>query len=128
MSFNVGNLQLTEDKSQDFSFTLGYRKDKLNWDIRMFGRDIALKNTLNANCQVTIRDSRQRNKSFDGTQNNLDLRGSMIVNINPYVDYTVNNRLSIRAFWQQNITKPYTSLSYKNSFRSAGIQIRFALQ
>lgn len=126
MTFNVGNLQMTEEKSDDFSFTLGYRKDKLNWDLHIFNKDISLKNSANVNCTVTIKDNWQRNYTLDGGQS-IALRGNLVANINPSVDYVISNKLQIKAFWQQNITRPHTSLSYPNSFRSVGFQIRFML-
>lgn len=126
MTFNVGNLQMTEDKSDDFSFTFGYRKDKLNWDLHIFNKDISLKNSANVNCTVSIKDNWQRNYTLDGGQS-IALRGNLVATINPSVDYVISNKLQIKAFWQQNITRPHTSLSYPNSFRSAGVQIRFML-
>lgn len=126
MTFNVGNLQMTEEKSDDFSFTLGYRKDKLNWDIHIFNKDFALKNSANLNCTVTVKDNYQKNYNLDGGPVNI-VRGNLVANINPSVDYVISNKLQIKAFWQQNITRPHTSLSYPNSFRSVGVQIRFML-
>ena len=127
MSFNMGNLQLTENKTQDFSITGGWRKDKLNLDLHILGKNITLKNTLEVKVQVSMRDNFERNRTLDGLPSN-PLRGQVNWNINPYIDYVISNRLSIKAFWQQTINNPHTSLTYKTSFRSAGVQLRFSLQ
>lgn len=127
MSFNMGNLQLTENKTQDFSVTGGWRKDKLNLDLHVFGKNISLKNTLEVKVQVSMRDNFERNRTLDGLPS-TPLRGQTNWSINPYIDYVISNRLSIKAFWQQTINNPHTSLTYKTSFRSAGVQLRFSLQ
>lgn len=126
MSFNMGNLQLTEEKNQDLTFSMGYKKDKLNLNLNLFGKDITLKNSANFNCQVTMRDSRVRNRTLDGITT-PDLRGNLIININPSIDYIINNRVNIKVFWQENISRPHTSLSFPNSFRSVGVQMRLSL-
>ncbi|MFN0203154.1 MAG: cell surface protein SprA, partial [Bacteroidia bacterium] len=126
MTFNMGNLQLTDIRNQDLSFSAGWRKDKLNLKFRFAGKDINLDNTLEAKVQITMRDMIERNRTLDGLTS-IPLRGQINWVINPYLDYTVSKRLSIKAFWQQNINDPHTSMTFKNSFRSVGVQLRFSL-
>lgn len=125
-SFNVGTMQMTEEKSKDITFGLTYRKDKLNMTMHLFKKEINLKNSANFGCQFSLRDSYMLNRNMDGNTTPY-LRGSYTLNINPSIDYVINNRVNIKLFWTENVNRPRAG-SYPNSFRSIGLQLRLNLQ
>jgi cell surface protein SprA len=127
LSFNVGNKQLTEAKSKDLSFNLGWRKDKLNKTLRLFGRDINLKNALNAQMRISIRNTKTRNRTLDFDGPAPVTNGNTTISIAPSVDYTISKRLNIRAFIDHTINRPAVANSFPTSFTNFGIQLRFSL-
>ncbi|MEM6260959.1 MAG: cell surface protein SprA [Bacteroidota bacterium] len=127
MTFSTGTMQLTENRNQDLSVMIGYRKDRLNWQFRAFGKDINLKNSLNSQLRVTMRDNRERNRTLDSDIRPIYTRGNFNLMFSPSIDYVVNTRINVRLFYEQNITRPYTSNSFRTAFSSGGVQIRFQL-
>ena len=98
------------------------------------GRDFDLQNSMNAQLRLTMRDTREFNRSIVFDPSNPDealdpqyTRGTLNWIISPSIDYVVNTRLNLKLFYEQNINRPYTSQSFDTSFASGGVQIRFTL-
>lgn len=127
MMFSTGTLQMTESRSKDISFTFGYRKDKLDWHLRLFGKNIDLDNSLNAQMRFTLSDRVTRNRNLDSNTGGEPTQGSLNAVIEPAIDYVVNTQLNVRIFWQKNITNPKTTQSFPTTFTSGGVQLRFTL-
>ncbi|MEL6804137.1 MAG: hypothetical protein AAFO91_10180, partial [Bacteroidota bacterium] len=134
ISLNVGNLQVIESKNQDIAVMFRYRKDKLNWFFRLFGRDFNLENTANFSFQMTARDTREiirriPGEKVGGTGDFLEdvNRGGLNLIFEPRIDYTVSKRVSAQVFYKYNLSNPYTEVVPKTSFSSVGFQIRFSL-
>lgn len=127
LSFSTGTLQLTEQRSEDVSVMIGWRKDKLNAQFRLLGRDFDLQNSLNAQFRFTLSDNRTRNRTLDSNLSPEYTQGSFNLILEPTIDYVINTRVNIQLFFKQNITKPYTSNTYRTGFTSGGFKIRFSL-
>ncbi|RMG57035.1 MAG: cell surface protein SprA, partial [Bacteroidetes bacterium] len=132
MTLNVGSLQLVEMRNQDIAVMVGYRKDKVNLNFRLFGKDINLKNSANFQFRMTLRDTKELNRTLSpaGTSGTLPptfTRGSRNLIISPSIDYVVNTRLNVKLFFERNVNAPYTSNAYYTVFTSGGVQIRFTL-
>lgn len=127
LAFNVGNKQLTEAKGRDLSFNFGWRKDKLNQTIKLFGKSINLKNALNAQMRISLRDTKTHNRTLDFFGPAPVTNGNTTISIAPSVDYTVSKRLNIRAFVDHTINRPAVATSFPTSFTNFGIQLRFSL-
>jgi len=134
LTFNVGNLQLTEIRSEDIAIMFGWRKDRLNWAFRFLGKDFDLKNSLNAQFRMTYRDTREINHtlspsglSTDPTLQAQTTRGAKNIIISPSIDYVVNKRLNLKIFFETNINRPYVSTAFNTTFSSGGVQLRFTL-
>ncbi|MEO0895153.1 MAG: cell surface protein SprA [Bacteroidota bacterium] len=134
LTLNVGNLQVIESRNEDFAINFRYRKDKLNWFFRAFGRDFDLQNTANFSLQMTYRSNYEVNRRIPGDRVGAEAdffeqttRGSENLIFEPSIEYAVNTRLNIKAFFTYNLTNPYTAQTYRNIFSSGGIQLRFSL-
>ncbi|MEM6765280.1 MAG: cell surface protein SprA [Bacteroidota bacterium] len=134
LNLSVGTMQLSELHNQDLAVMIGYRKDKLDWQFSFMGRDFDLQNSMNAQLRLTMRDTREFNRSIVFDPSNPDealdpqyTRGTLNWIISPSIDYVVNTRLNLKLFYEQNINRPYTSQSFDTSFASGGVQIRFTL-
>ncbi|MCB9231117.1 MAG: cell surface protein SprA [Bacteroidia bacterium] len=128
LNFNLVSAQLNETRTQDVTLSLTWRKDKLNKTLHLFGRDINLKNSLNARLEMTIRDRKTRNRKLDSQETQGLNGGNFTFILKPTIDYTVNQRMNVMLFLEQNVNRPYISTSFPTSFTSVGFRIRFTLQ
>ncbi len=132
MALSVGNLQLTEGRTQDVSLTMGYRKDKVNMHFKWGGKDVHMNNSMNFQFRTTLRDSRERNRNLsatglDPTQTSAYTRGTLNFIVSPAIDYVANKRLNIRVYYEHNLNNPWVSTAYRTSFASGGVQLKFTL-
>jgi len=127
LTLSVGALQLTESRNEDLSIMLGYRKDKLNMRLNLFGKELNLENSANFQLRVSMRDTRERNLDLDSELPAEYTRGNRNISIQPAIDYVVSSRLNIRIFFERTVNIPYTSNSYRTAFSSGGFQVRFTL-
>ena len=127
ISFNTGTLQMTETKNQDVKLAVSWRKDKLGARIRLFGRDIDLKNSLNVRFETTLRDQSTLNRYMDQTRPPEFTNGNFSLIIKPTVDYVVNQKLNIQFFFERNQNIPKISTSFPSAYTAGGVQVRFTL-
>ncbi len=134
LTFNLGNLQMTESRSQDVAVMFGYRKDKVNINFNLGGKNISMQNSMNFNLRATVRDVRERLRTLGptGTPNdpvlNADYtRGTLNFILSPSIDYTVNRRLNVTVFFERNVNAPYVANAYRTAFTSGGVKLRFTL-
>ena len=126
LSFNVGAMQMTENRTKEMTISIGWRKDKMDEKIMLFGKEVRLTNALNARMDFTFKDMITRNRILD-QENSPVTGGNKTILIKPQVDYTVNRRLNVMFFMEQNINKPRISTTFPTSFTSIGFRIRFTL-
>ncbi|MDP5172000.1 MAG: cell surface protein SprA, partial [Bacteroidia bacterium] len=134
LTFNLGNLQMTEMRNQDLAVMFGYRKDKVNIVFDFAGKTINMQNSMNFNLRATLRDTRERLRTLGPTGTALDpvlrseyTRGTLNFILSPSIDYTVNRRLNVTVFFEKNINNPYVSNAFRTSFTSGGVKLRFTL-
>ncbi len=127
LAFSTGTMQLTETRREDIAVTLGYRVDKLNWKFRFLGKDFDLQNSANAQFRLTIGDSQTRNRTLDSNQPQIPTQGSFNLVVEPTIDYVLNQRVNLQLFFKTNVTKPYTSNTFRTGFTSGGFKLRFTL-
>jgi len=128
LSLNIGNTQISEVRSKDFTFNFGWKKDKLNLTLRLFGRTINMTNTLNCRLETTLRDTRTRNRTLDLKNDPAPVtNGNFSLIVKPSVDYQVSTRFTLRFFAEHNLNKPAISSSFPTSFTNIGLQARFTL-
>lgn len=87
----------------------------------------SFENDINFKFDFSIRKDLTINHQFDQDYTE-PTRGSKTIRISPSIDYTVNNQLNLRLFYDMNKTIPYTSLSFPITTTRFGLQIRFTLQ
>ncbi|HHG84836.1 MAG TPA: cell surface protein SprA [Bacteroidetes bacterium] len=127
ISLSVGNTQLTERRSKDFKISLSYRKDKLNKTLQLFGRALNLENSLNSRIEVSLRDTKTRNRKLDFNGNADFTAGNFSLIVKPSIDYVVNSKLNIRFYIEHTRNKPAISTSFPSSYTAVGFQVRFTL-
>jgi cell surface protein SprA len=127
VSLSLGNAQLTEVRTKDFTISISYRKDKLEKTLNLFGRTINLENTLNSRLDISLRDSKTRNRKLDFDGNNGYTAGNFMLIIKPSIDYAVNSKLNVRFYIEHSRNRPAISTSFPSSYTAVGFQVRFTL-
>jgi cell surface protein SprA len=127
VSMSLGNQQLTETRSKDFSLSVSYRKDKLEKTLNLFGRTVNLKNALNSRLEVSLRDSKTRNRKLDFQGNSDFTAGNFMLIVKPSIDYVVNQKLNVRFYIEHTRNRPAISTSFPSSYTAVGFQVRFTL-
>ena len=143
LSMSFIDYQLSQTSSEDITIGLGmivknftpnklnpFRKkgakpkDKTNFNFD-FGKTIP-KNELNIKFDFSYRNDKTVNHILD-QNNSVATRGMKSIRISPSIDYVINNRLTIRLFYDFNRTIPAVSTSFPVTNTKAGVTVRFSL-
>lgn len=126
LSMSFANNQLTEIKGTEYVIGAGYRIKELKNPIKLFGQQMKLKNDINLKADLSIRNNYTVIRSLDqGT--NSPTAGSLVVTIKTSVDYVINERFSIRLFYDRIMTTPVVSSSFPTANTNFGLSVRFTL-
>lgn len=123
VSLSLIDYQVSETKSTDYTFGLGYRVKGLRLPIEVLGVR-TLKNDLNVKVDVSLRDDKTAN-NYLGQNIDITTRGQKVITISPSVDYIVNEKLTLRLFYDRRQTIPYVSSSFPITTTRAGLTLRF---
>jgi len=130
IALGLSNLQITETKSNSLVLGVGYKITDVK---NLFGGKGAKlpfktpKNTsINLRADLTIRDNTTLIRKIEENQNQ-PTAGQRLFSIKSSVDYIVNDKLSIRLFYDHQINKPKISTSFPTSNINAGVALRFTL-
>jgi len=125
LALNFSNAQVTEIRSSDISFDVGYTKSGMRLPFRNQGRVITLENDLSFKMTFTIRDTKTIQRKFgedsDPTNGNLNIR------LNPQISYVLSDRLNINIYFERSINDPLLTNSFRRSTSAGGVQLRFNL-
>ena len=146
LSMSFVDYQLSETKTSEITVGLGmlvknFTPDKLNifrkkgkkkdtkkknnsFDFD-FGKTIP-KNELDIKFDFSFRDDKTVNHVLD-QNNSVATRGMKTIRISPSIDYAINNRLTIRLFYDYNRTIPAVSTSFPVTNTKAGVTVRLSL-
>ena len=123
---NTSNASITEQRTQDFTFGLGYQKSGIKLPFKIQGQQVVLKNEVTMRCDVSFRNVLNTQRFFD--QTHAPQQGSIKeLQIRPNITYMVNQRLNLQAYFSYVKTTPYTSNSFPTRTTRFGIQVRFNL-
>jgi cell surface protein SprA len=121
LSLSFTNNQLTEITSNEFIIGLGYRIKDVEIIIgKLLKSDITLK------LDFSIRSNKTVLRRIDQNINQISA-GQQVISLNFSADYMLNERFTLRAFFDKVINNPFISSSFPNSTTNAGISVRFSL-
>jgi cell surface protein SprA len=126
-SLNLSNSQIAEYSSDDFVFNFGFRKNGVKLPFR--GRDgsvITLKNDLNVQFNLTLRDIKGIQRRLDGdpqpTQGNYNFQ------VGPRISYQINKRILMNFYIDHLVNRPFvTNFSFPRTTTTGGLNVRFSL-
>lgn len=122
VSLSLVNAQLSETSGNEIVLGLGYRFGNLP----IFLKNKQLNNDINVQFDFSIR---KNNTIIRRITENVDqlTAGEKVMFIKVSADYTFNNRLNLRLFYDRKVDTPYLSLSYPTTNTNFGLSIRYTL-
>ena len=122
VSLRLVNAQLSETSGNEIVLGLGYRFRNLP----IFLKSKQLNNDINVQFDFSIR---KNNTIIRRITENVDqlTAGEKVMSIKVSADYTFNNRLNLRLFYDRKVDTPYLSLSYPTTNTNFGLSIRYTL-
>lgn len=126
LSLSFSNTQLTEVQRNGFVVGGGYRFKDVRVSVRMgestrdFKSDILLKADLSITSNKTILRKIDQNV-------NLISAGSKVATLNLSGEYSLTEKIILKAFFDMTINTPYISSSYPNSTTEGGFSVKIIL-
>lgn len=127
ISLSLANIQVTEIKGTELVIGAGYRIPNAKLPIKFLQRLASKRPTdLNLQADFSIRKNTTiLRKLVEGV--NQPTAGLTVISIKTSADYTLNERLNLRIFFDKTINTPVVSTSFPSANTQAGISIRFTL-
>jgi cell surface protein SprA len=131
LSLSLYDYQLSETRSTEFKIGAGYRKKglKILGGLRLpkfLGGGKSLENEIAFRLDYGVRDNVNANSRLD-QDNNFATGGSKEITLRPSIDYTLNNRINLRFYYDRVKIKPYISSSAPTTNVRAGLQVHISL-
>ncbi|MCY7410515.1 MAG: cell surface protein SprA, partial [Chitinophagales bacterium] len=127
LAFSFLDYQLTEARTEGVTIGIGYKFKHVPIPWKVNGKKTTLRNDLNFQFNISYDDNVIYSQKLDQLVASQPTSGIQSYNFSPAVDYTVNNRLNVRVFFDKRITNPKISSSYPIRYTDGGVTIRFTL-
>lgn len=122
VSLSLVNAQLSETSSNEMVIGLGYRFGNLP----IFFKNKQLNNDINVQFDYSIRRNNTIIRRISESVDQLTA-GQEVKSIKVSADYTFNNRLNLRLFYDRVVNTPYVSLSFPTTNTNFGVSVRYTL-
>ncbi len=120
LSLSTVNSQLTEVLTSEIAIGAGYRIKNVKFPIKLGKNQKAPKSDINLKADVAFRNNQTViHKILENT--NQASAGQQIISIKFSADYVLSPKVTLRAFYDQTITKPAVSSSYPTNNSNGGI-------
>ncbi len=126
LSYSFANNQLTEVTSEEYIVGAGYTFKNVTFPIRFGKSSKRIKSDLNFRVDFSLRDNRTMIRKMEEDLNQAT-SGQKLISIKVNADYVINQRFSIRLFYNGAINKPVVSTSFPTENHGAGLSLRFTL-
>ena len=130
VSFGLANYQITETKSKGVVIGVGYKfADVRNPFMKTYGKlpiKMFKETDFLIRCDINIRDNSTVIRKMVERQNQVTA-GQTLVSIKISGDLEISDKVTLRAFYDQQITKAKISTSFNTSNINSGVAIRFNL-
>ena len=131
VTFGLSNFQITETKSNSLVVGVGYKLTEIKNPFARARRSRLpvkfLENTeLALRADLTIRDNATIIRKMEERQNQVTA-GQRIISIKTSADLDISRKLTLRFFYDHQLTRPKISTSFPTSNIASGITLRFTL-
>lgn len=124
LSLSLTNNQVTEVRGKEFVVGTGYRFKNVKFPFAIGGN--TPKSDLNLRVDLSMRENSTVIRKVQ-EQQNQPTAGQNIISIKTSLDYVINERLNVRAFYERVVNKPVISTSFPSANTNTGISLRFTL-
>lgn len=122
VTLGLVNAQVTENSSNELVIGAGYRFGSLP----IFFKNKQLDNDINIQCDFSLRKNNTIIRRISEQVDQLTA-GQEVMSLKVSADYTFNNRLNLRLFYDRVVNTPYVSLSFPTTNTNFGVSVRFTL-
>ncbi|MET0636406.1 MAG: cell surface protein SprA [Chitinophagaceae bacterium] len=124
LSLSLIDYQLAENRSEEISFGFNWRKKGMPL-IKKIGK-MKLDNDVTFRFDFSLRDDATANSKLDqGTS--FGTAGQQVLRFAPSIDYVLNNRVSLKFYFEQNRNIPKISNAFPITNTRGGLQVRVSL-
>ncbi|MEO7922492.1 MAG: cell surface protein SprA [Chitinophagaceae bacterium] len=126
LSLSLIDYQLAENRSTEVTFGFNWRQKGVPLIKKLPFMKGKLDNDVTFRLDFSMRDDATANSKLDqGTS--FGTAGQKVIRIAPAIDYIVNNRVSIKLYFEQNRNIPKISNAFPITNTRAGAQVRISL-
>jgi cell surface protein SprA len=122
-SLSLIDYQVGENASTEYVIGGGFRKKGIRLPFPIAGKR-RLKNEAVFKLDIGIRDDKSSN-TFLANNVSVTSRGQKVIRVNPTINYTVNELLTLLIFFDRQQTLPYVSNAFPTTTTRAGVTLRF---
>ena len=130
MILSMTNLQITENKSNALVMGVGYKFKGVKNPFQSKKSKLPVKMLENVDLQlradITVRDNSTVIRKVVEELNQVTA-GQRIISLKTSADLNVSEKITLRFFYDQQLTRPKISNSFNTSNISSGISLRFTL-
>lgn len=127
VTLSYSNNQITEVFTDEMGFSIGYRFDDFNLIFNFGNGQDNFKSDLNIRANVKIRDNKTILRKIV-EDDEIPSADQKVTIIGVSADYLLSNRLTLRIFYDQNISDPVVGTNpYRISNTDVGFSLRFTL-
>lgn len=124
VALSTANYQVTEVRGEEYVAGIGYTFQKIKFPIEIGGKRPESDLTLRAD--LSIRDNLMITRKMV-EQTNQITSGQQVISIKVAADYMLTRALTVRAFYDQQLNRPRTTITFPTSNINAGLSLRFTL-
>jgi cell surface protein SprA len=131
LSLSLQNSQITEVTGREITIGTGYIVKNFELPFTIQGSGKKIKSDLNIRADVSVRTNKTvvRRVPIEG-QTVFDpilSAGQQNVSIKVSADYVINQKVTVRLFFDRIMNKPFISNQFPNSNTNFGLSLRFTL-
>ncbi len=124
LSLSLVDYQLAENRSTEMTIGINWRKKGVPLIPKLF--NWKLDNDVTFRFDFSLRDDATANSKLDqGTS--FGTAGQKVIRIAPSIDYILNQRVSLKLYFEQNRTIPKISNAFPITNTRGGLQVRISL-
>lgn len=126
LSLSLIDYQLAETRSTEMTFGLNWRRKGVPLIKKLPFMKKELDNDVTIRLDFSLRDDATANSKLDqGTS--FGTSGQKVIRIAPSIDYVLNNRVSLKLYFEQNRNIPKISNAFPITNTRGGLQVRVSL-
>ncbi|MGZ8551685.1 MAG: T9SS outer membrane translocon Sov/SprA, partial [Chitinophagaceae bacterium] len=128
LSLSLIDYQLAENRSTEMTFGFNWRKKGLPLlkNLKFGKKGTKLDNDVTFRFDFSVRDDATANSKLDQGQS-FGTAGQKVIRIAPSIDYILNNRVSLKLYFEQNRNIPKISNAFPITNTRGGLQVRISL-